>query len=65
MHKALASPVAYGAMAFIAGLGVGLLIASAFSDFFWWWLVGAALVGGVTLGMVLLAASDEKQGTCG
>ena len=28
---------------FAAGLGLGLLIASAFSDFFWWWAVGAAL----------------------
>ncbi|MYI75597.1 MAG: hypothetical protein F4057_09875 [Acidobacteria bacterium] len=28
---------------FAAGLGLGLLIASAFSGFFWWWAVGAAL----------------------
>ena len=28
---------------FVAGLGVGLLLASAFSTFWWWWAVGATL----------------------
>jgi hypothetical protein len=36
-------PGAAGALAFAAGLGLGLLLASAFSAFFWWWAVGAAL----------------------
>ncbi len=65
MQKALASPVAYGATTFIAGLGVGLLMASDFSDFFWWWLIGAALVGSIALGLVLLSSFDEKGGAGG
>ena len=28
---------------FLGGLGLGLLLASAFSTFFWWWAIGAAL----------------------
>ena len=30
---------------FVSGLGLGLLVASAFSSFFWWWAVGAVLFG--------------------
>ena len=26
------------------GLGLGLLVASAFSSFFWWWVIGAGLL---------------------
>ena len=29
---------------FAGGLGLGLLIASAFSLFFWWWIIGAGLL---------------------
>lgn len=47
MQKALASPVAYGATTFIAGL------------------IGAALVGSITLGLVLLSSFDEKGGAGG
>ena len=37
------------AVAFAAGAGLGLLIASAFSGFFWWWAVGAALFAGTVV----------------
>ena len=30
---------------FVAGLGMGLLLASSFSAFFWWYAVGALLFG--------------------
>jgi hypothetical protein len=30
-------------LTFAAGLGLGLLLASAFSSFYWWWAVGAAM----------------------
>ena len=40
---------------FIAGLGLGLLVASAFSAFFWWWAIGALLFG-VTLIIALRVA---------
>lgn len=29
----------------LAGLGLGLLVASVFGGFFWWWAVGAAAFG--------------------
>ncbi len=32
------------ALIFGAGLGMGLLLASAFSAFWWWWAIGAALL---------------------
>ena len=34
-------------LAFLLGLGFGLLVASVFSDFFWWWAIGAVLFGGL------------------
>lgn len=36
-----ASPRLLASCAFIAGLGLGLLTAGVFTDFWWWWLVGA------------------------
>ncbi len=46
-------------LTFAAGVGLGLLLASAFSAFYWWWAVGAAIfaLGNVTA--VLLAMADE------
>ena len=41
-----------------AGLGLGLLIASAFSRFFWWWAVGAIVLAGAGAG--LLATARER-----
>jgi hypothetical protein len=39
----------------LAGLGVGLLLASVFSGFFWWWAVGAAAFGVALLALVVAA----------
>jgi hypothetical protein len=41
---------------FAAGIGVGLLVASAFSAFFWWWAIGAGLLAAVIV-VALVAAS--------
>ena len=40
----------------VAGLGLGLLLASAFSTFWWWWAVGAGLFGLVLVGTVIILA---------
>ena len=40
---------------FAAGLGVGFLIASAFSNFWWWWAVGAMLFLATTISAVIAA----------
>ncbi|MFI6262720.1 hypothetical protein [Micromonospora sp. NPDC051006] len=40
----------------LAGLGTGLVLASAFSGFFWWWAVGAAAVGVAAVVLIPLAA---------
>jgi hypothetical protein len=48
--------------AFVAGLGLGLLVASVFV-FFWWWAIGAALLTAVLLAAALVAArSDSARG---
>ena len=49
-------PAPFTSAVFAAGLGLGLLIASAFSTFFWWWAVGAVLFGLVLVGAVLALA---------
>ena len=41
--------------AFVAGLGLGLLVASVFA-FFWWWAIGAALLTAMLLAAALVAA---------
>ena len=40
---------------FAAGLGVGLLLASAFSTFWWWWAIGAMLFLAMTSSAVMAA----------
>jgi len=49
-------PRALFGLGLLAGLGVGLLIASVFSGFFWWWAVGAAALGVALLILVPLTA---------
>ncbi len=49
-------PRALFGLGLLAGLGVGLLIASVFSGFFWWWAVGAAALGVALLVLVPLTA---------
>ncbi|MBM0240072.1 hypothetical protein JNW88_28530 [Micromonospora sp. ATA32] len=54
-HLAL-PPRALFALGLLAGLGMGLLIASVFSGFFWWWAVGATALGVAVLVLVPLTA---------
>ncbi|MET8351651.1 MULTISPECIES: hypothetical protein [unclassified Micromonospora] len=49
-------PRALFGLGLLAGLGIGLLIASVFSGFFWWWAVGAAMFGVAVLVLVTLTA---------
>ncbi|MBY8871344.1 hypothetical protein K7640_05745 [Micromonospora sp. PLK6-60] len=49
-------PRAVFGLGLLAGLGVGLLVASVFSGFFWWWAVGAAALGIAVLVLVPLTA---------
>jgi hypothetical protein len=50
-----ASPAKGGLGAFAAGLGIGLLLASAFSTFWWWWAIGATLFLAMTIAAVVAA----------
>jgi hypothetical protein len=45
--------------AVVAGLGMGLLVASVFS-FFWWWAIGAALLATTLLTAAYVAARAES-----
>jgi hypothetical protein len=47
------SPRVLFGLGLVAGVGVGLVVASAFSGFFWWWAVGGAVLGLVVLGLVV------------
>lgn len=49
-------PRALFALGLLAGLGVGLLVASVFAGFFWWWAVGATTLGLAVLVLVPLTA---------
>ncbi|MET7751453.1 hypothetical protein [Micromonospora sp. NPDC005367] len=49
-------PRALFGLGLLAGLGIGLLIASVFSGFFWWWAVGASALGVAVLVLVPLTA---------
>jgi len=49
------SPGKGGLAVFAAGLGVGLLLASAFSTFWWWWAIGATLFLAMTTSAVIAA----------
>ncbi len=56
MYDAMrASPGKSSLGIFVAGLGVGLLLASAFSTFWWWWAVGATLFLAMTIAAVVAA----------
>ncbi|GAA1736072.1 hypothetical protein [Luedemannella helvata] len=50
------SPRALFGLGLLAGLGIGLVVASSFSGFFWWWAVGAACAGAAALVLVPLTA---------
>lgn len=49
------------ALAFAAGLGLGLLLASAFSTFYWWWALGAAIFATANAAAVVVAYRTEPQ----
>ncbi len=38
------TPGTAGLVVFVGGLGLGLLLSSAFSTFWWWWAIGATLL---------------------
>jgi hypothetical protein len=48
-----------GAGSFVAGLGLGLLMASVFT-FFWWWAIGAALLTSTLLAAAVVAARGGR-----
>ena len=52
-------PGAATALTFAAGLGLGLLLASAFSAFYWWWAVGAAIFAIGNVAAVVVAARER------
>ena len=47
-------------LTFAAGLGLGLLLASAFSAFYWWWAVGAMMFALANAAAVLVAAVNAE-----
>jgi hypothetical protein len=53
-------PSLASAGAFVAGLGLGLLIASVFV-FFWWWAIGAALLTAILLAASLVVARPADR----
>lgn len=53
-------PRALFGLGLLAGIGVGLVIASVFSGFFWWWAVGATALG--VAGLVLVPLTARRRG---
>ena len=54
-HSMRASPGKGSLGVFATGLGVGLLLASAFSTFWWWWAIGATLFLAMTIAALVAA----------
>jgi hypothetical protein len=48
-------------LTFAAGLGLGLLVASAFSVFYWWWAAGAAMFAGANVAAVFVASRNGAR----
>jgi hypothetical protein len=48
-------------LTFAAGLGLGLLLASAFSAFSWWWAVGAAIFAVINVAAVVVGAREGAR----
>jgi hypothetical protein len=48
-------------LTFSAGLGLGFLLASAFSAFYWWWAVGAMMFALANGAAVLVAAASAEN----
>jgi hypothetical protein len=49
-------PRAMFGLGVLAGIGIGLMIASVSSGFFWWWAIGAVALGIAMLILVFLSA---------
>ena len=47
-------------LGFASGLGLGLLLASAFSAFFWWWAIGAVIYAATVMAACLLLVRAES-----
>ena len=56
-------PLAGASLVFGAGVGLGMLFASAFSSFFWWWAVGALVFGVSLLRAGLVVAREDGPET--
>lgn len=55
-----ANPIRWSIGVFAFGLGLGLLLSSAFSTFWWWWAIGAGIVT-ATLLTGIIAVIRETQ----
>ena len=53
--------LAAAGLTFAAGLGLGRLLASAFSAFYWWWRVGAALFVIANVAAVVVAVLGRAK----
>lgn len=57
-HRLLAvadtNPIQWSVGVFAFGLGLGLLLASAFSTFWWWWAIGAIIVATTLLAGIII-----------
>ncbi len=47
---------------FVSGAGLGLLLASAFSDFWWWWALGAGLFAATVI-LASIATTRHSRDT--
>ena len=54
------SPVLSCLGVFVAGAGLGLLLASVFS-WFWWWAVGATLFGAMMIAALVAVTREQTQ----
>ena len=50
------APLMGSLVVFVAGTGLGLLVASSYSTFFWWWAVGALFYGVMLIIALKIAA---------
>ena len=52
-------------LSFASGVGLGLLLGSAFSAFFWWWAIGAVIYGVTVMAACLLLVRSEAAAVSG
>jgi hypothetical protein len=56
------APRALFGLGLLAGLGIGLVIASVYTAFFWWWAIGSAALGVAAIVLVLLERPIRSRG---